>query len=118
VRNAAPQTLLISTVISVAVAFAGYILMGLLVSLLGGAAHLPGFRTGMWTMVPMLTALMMIGVAAVSSILVGWFVAQLSNKKFGFVNGDCLGASNEISKVMFLFLALIVVGFYTSQYWW
>ncbi|MCL2032702.1 MAG: adenosylcobinamide-GDP ribazoletransferase [Methanomassiliicoccaceae archaeon] len=109
VRNANFQTLLMSTIVSAGFAFAGYLIMGLIESSAG--------VSGMWTSVPMISAALLIAGAAVSSIFVGWLVAYLSNKKFGFVNGDVLGAANEISRVMILFVALLIVGFYTLPNW-
>jgi len=104
VRNSNFQTLLISTVISVCLAFAGYIVMG--------AIGIAVFHNGFLDSKPMITALLLIVGSVLSSIFVGWLVAYLSNKKFGFVNGDCLGAANEISRVMILFIAFIILGFY------
>ncbi|MCL2296541.1 MAG: adenosylcobinamide-GDP ribazoletransferase [Methanomassiliicoccaceae archaeon] len=105
VGNTGLNTLLISTGISAALAFAGYLIMGLVESNLS--------VPGMWTSVPMISAVLLIAGAAASSILIGWLLAYLSNKKFGFVNGDVLGASNEISRLLILFVAIIIVAFYT-----
>ena len=109
VRSSSIQTLLMSTLISVCLAFVGYLLMGLLT---GGV--LQGGIVEIWDTRILVTAVLMIVGGAIASFVVGWLLAYLSNKKFGFVNGDVLGASNEISKVMFLFIALIVLGLYTS----
>ncbi|MCL2149051.1 MAG: adenosylcobinamide-GDP ribazoletransferase, partial [Methanomassiliicoccaceae archaeon] len=107
VRNAGVQTLLLSTAVSAGLAFAGYLVMGIATSLT--------VQSGMWDTPIMVSAALVIAAAAASSILIGWLVAFLSNRKFGFVNGDVLGAANEISKVTVLLSALIVIGFYTSQ---
>jgi len=104
VRNSNTNTLLMSTVLSVVLALAGYIIMGVLTSII--IVH------GMLNVKFFITALIIIAGAAVSSILIGWLVAYLSNKKFGFVNGDVLGAANEISKILILFVAYIVIMFY------
>jgi len=108
VRNSNLNTLLMSTILSVVLALVGYIIMGFLTSFI--IVH------GMLNVKFFISALIIIAGAAVSSILIGWLVAYLSNKKFGFVNGDVLGAANEISKILILFIAYIVIMFYlTSQ---
>ena len=104
VRNTNFQSLLFSTLLSVCIAFAGYLIMGIIGSLV--------FHNGFLDTKPMVTAILLIIGSAASSIFIGWLVAYLSNKKFGFVNGDCLGAANEISRVLILFIALIIMGFY------
>ncbi|MCL1979253.1 MAG: adenosylcobinamide-GDP ribazoletransferase, partial [Methanomassiliicoccaceae archaeon] len=109
VRNTNTSTLLLSTILSAGLAFAGYLIMGLIVSIVN--------TNGMWSTVPLVSAVILIAGAAVSSIFVGWLIAYLSNKKFGFVNGDVLGATNEISRVLILFVALLIVQFYTIPEW-
>ncbi len=47
-------------------------------------------------------------VAIIGSILTGAVMANTANKTFGFVNGDILGATNEISRVV-VYLLLFVV---------
>jgi len=104
VRNTNLMTMLVSTGLSAGLAFGGYLLMGIVGSLI--------FDIGMWAREPMTTAALLIIGSAAASIFIGWLVAFLSNKKFGFVNGDCLGAANEISKVLILIIAFMVMGFY------
>ena len=107
VRNTGFNTMLTSTAVSAALAFAGYLLIGVIVSLV--------ITTGMLNSTLMISAALIIVCAAVSSIAVGWLIAFLSNKKFGFVNGDVLGAANEISKISTLFVSFIVIMFYTAS---
>ncbi|AIZ56128.1 cobalamin synthase [Candidatus Methanoplasma termitum] len=107
VRNTNTQTMLFATLIAVCSAFVGYLLMAVIT---GG--FWASFQ-GIWSARVMITALLMIVGGVVSSFVIGWLIAYLSNRKFGFLNGDGLGAANEISKVMFLFIALMVLGFYT-----
>ncbi|MDR2698649.1 MAG: adenosylcobinamide-GDP ribazoletransferase [Candidatus Methanoplasma sp.] len=105
VRSANMTTMLISTGISAGIAFAGYLLMGVVTSFI--------VATGMLNSTLMISAALIIAGAAVSSILIGWLMAYLSNKKFGFVNGDVLGATNEVARVLILIVATIVIMFYT-----
>ncbi|WP_456472116.1 adenosylcobinamide-GDP ribazoletransferase [Methanocaldococcus sp.] len=42
------------------------------------------------------------------SVLLGFFIAKLAKKEFGGVNGDVLGFSNEISR-MLLYLAIVII---------
>lgn len=104
VRSTSMNTLMVSTIISIIVAFVGYLLMGTVVSLLITGAMPNGAVT--------ITIVMIIVGAAAVSAGIGWLIAHLSNKKFGFVNGDVLGATNEISKIFILMVALIIITFY------
>jgi adenosylcobinamide-GDP ribazoletransferase len=47
----------------------------------------------------------------VMAAVVGVLMAHISNKNFGFVNGDVLGATNEISRCAILLVTLLVEGF-------
>lgn len=49
-------------------------------------------------------------VAILVSVGVGYVMARTANKTFGFVNGDILGATNEISRVAVLFVTLMITG--------
>ena len=61
---------------------------------------------------PVITAVIVILyiLGIVMSVLSGWLMARLANRTFGFVNGDVLGATNEIARVVILFVAVIVLG--------
>ena len=52
--------------------------------------------------VPTIAALLM-------SVVTGWWMARTANRNFGFVNGDILGATNEISRVVVLFTLALVL---------
>jgi len=47
--------------------------------------------------------------AVVGSVVAGILMARTANSTFGFVNGDILGATNEISRVVILLFAYIVL---------
>lgn len=46
---------------------------------------------------------------ALVSIIVGWAIARLAMKSFGMVNGDVLGATNEITRPIVLITMFVVV---------
>ena len=64
-----------------------------------GAVGIPGWEVGL---------LFVIGFGM--AILVGLGMARYANKTFGFVNGDILGATNEISRCAMLLTVLLVAG--------
>lgn len=53
-------------------------------------------------------AVLAIVVGVAGSVLVGYLMASKSNAVFGMVNGDILGATNEISRAAVMFLMLLV----------
>lgn len=55
-----------------------------------------------------LAVCMVLGLAL--SVVVGWVMASVANRTFGFVNGDILGATNEISRAVMLLGAVVVLG--------
>ena len=97
VRNTNTMTMLISTGISAVLAFALYFLMGAIVNVID-----------VFEFELVVAAAVIVG-AAVASLFVGWLMAWRSNKTFGFVNGDVLGATNEISRVLILLIAVILI---------
>jgi len=97
VRNTNTMTMLISTGISAVLAFALYFLMGAIVNVID-----------VFEFELLVAAAVIVG-AAVASLFVGWLMAWRSNKTFGFVNGDVLGATNEISRVLILLIAVILI---------
>jgi adenosylcobinamide-GDP ribazoletransferase len=105
VRNTNMATLFMSTIVSTGLAFVGYVILGLITSFV--------VMNGVWSTEVMISAVLVIAGAAASSIFIGWLIAYLSNRKFGFVNGDVLGATNEIARLMILFVTTIIVMFYT-----
>lgn len=46
----------------------------------------------------------------ISSIVVGYLMARKANGTFGFVNGDILGATNEISRCVVLLVTAVILG--------
>ena len=64
-----------------------------------GAVGIPGWEVGL---------LFVVGFGM--AILVGLGMARYANKTFGFVNGDILGATNEISRCTMLLTVLLVAG--------
>jgi adenosylcobinamide-GDP ribazoletransferase len=47
----------------------------------------------------------------VVSSITGWMMARVANRNFGMVNGDILGATNEISRVPVMFFMSILMAF-------
>jgi adenosylcobinamide-GDP ribazoletransferase len=43
------------------------------------------------------------------SIVVGYLMARIARRNFGMVNGDVLGATNEIARPMILITMLVVM---------
>ena len=64
-----------------------------------GAVGIPGWEIGL---------LFVLGFGM--AIFVGMVMARYANKTFGFVNGDILGATNEISRCTMLLTVLLVAG--------
>ncbi len=56
-------------------------------------------------MIPVIAAFV---IAVVVSALVGFLIARKSNEVFGMVNGDILGATNEICRPVVMFVMLLV----------
>ncbi len=46
----------------------------------------------------------------IMSVVVGYAMARKANNTFGFVNGDILGATNEISRCAVLFVTALILG--------
>lgn len=72
--------------------------------ILWGIASLCAFHTEIQMAVIILLMLMSILV----SVGVGYLMAYVSNKTFGFVNGDVLGATNEISRALILLVSVMI----------
>ena len=65
-----------------------------------GAVPIPGWHIGL-----------MFVMGFVMAAVMGVLMAHISNKNFGFVNGDVLGATNEISRCAILLVTLLIEGF-------
>lgn len=100
VGNTNQTSMLISVVLSFILAFVGFALMA--------AVTLAIDDTSLFYGDALITAVAAIAVALLASVGVGWLMAHLANKNFGYVNGDVLGASNEIGRAAVLLVALIV----------
>lgn len=48
-------------------------------------------------------------VSILLSVGIGYLMAKYSNKTFGFVNGDILGATNEIARAVILLIGLMII---------
>ena len=86
------------------------VLTSVLIAIIGGLYYV--FAKGSATGVPFISAvvviLIVLGIAM--SVFSGWLMARMANRTFGFVNGDVLGATNEIARVIILFVSCIVIG--------
>ena len=58
---------------------------------------------------PMASVLLVGLVAGLLTLVVGFGMAYISNKTFGFVNGDILGATNDITRAVVLLVSLILL---------
>lgn len=104
VRSTGKGSVAVSSVLSFLLSAVAVLVMGGLVSLSGGDGP------GIGDMLPI--AFLLLASVAVS-VFAGWMMAKVSNDHFGFVNGDVLGAANEVSRPLILIVvfALIGVGF-------
>lgn len=90
------HTLLISTVISLVLA----IVLGVVGVVIYDAIMAPvDFEMG--------TMLICMVIGLVFSILVGYLMARKANSVFGMVNGDILGATNEIARPVVMFVMVL-----------
>lgn len=60
----------------------------------------------------MCSGVLMLIVGLIVSWIVGYAMASVANRNFGMVNGDILGATNEICRPAVMFVMLIVYAFY------
>lgn len=60
----------------------------------------------------MCSGVFMLIVGLIVSWIVGYAMASVANRNFGMVNGDILGATNEICRPAVMFVMLIVYAFY------
>ncbi len=58
--------------------------------------------------IPIATILLVGLVSVLLSVGVGYLMAMNANKTFGFVNGDILGATNEIARLAILLVCMVV----------
>ena len=100
VHNSDMITMFMSTAISAVLAILGYLVMGAIVTVL----EVSMFYGDAYVMV-----VLTIAASAVISILAGWLIANTANRTFGYVNGDVLGATNEIARALVIIVAAIVI---------
>ncbi len=101
VRGTGRKTLVKSSVLTFVLAF------GVMLVSLAAVQVLTGFEFLDREMIIFSAATVITGTAA--SIITGIGMAAWANRELGFVNGDILGASNEISRVIILVLVTIVL---------
>ena len=97
VGNTEVNDVILSTVLST-------VLVIIVSLILWGIASLCTFHTD----VPMVTIVLLLLVAVLASLGVGMLMAKISNSTFGFVNGDILGATNEIARATILLIAIMI----------
>jgi len=100
VHNSDMITMFMSTAISAVLAILGYLMMGAIVTVL----EVSMFYGDAYVMI-----VLTIVASAVISILAGWLIANTANRTFGYVNGDVLGATNEIARALVVIVAAIVI---------
>jgi len=100
VHNSDMITMFMSTAISAVLAILGYLMMGAIVTVL----EVSMFYGDAYVMI-----VLTIAASAVISILAGWLIANTANRTFGYVNGDVLGATNEIARALVVIVAAIVI---------
>jgi len=100
VHNSDMITMFMSTAISAALALLGYLVVGAIVSVLEFSV----FYSEAYVMIALTVA-----ASAAISILAGWIISKMANNTFGYVNGDVLGATNEIARALVIIVAAIVI---------
>lgn len=100
VSNTDQQSLIRSTVLTV-------ILLAITTAIGIGVAKLGKIPNIDWASVALLFI-----VAVMASIGIGYLMAKKANKTFGFVNGDILGATNEIARAGILLISALMVGLF------
>ena len=67
---------------------------------------------GSWGGMPFRTywLAILIAIGVLMSIATGYVMAHYANRTFGFVNGDILGATNEVSRAAILLVAFMALG--------
>jgi adenosylcobinamide-GDP ribazoletransferase len=57
----------------------------------------------------MATGVLALLIALSATLVLGWVLSRIAENNFGMVNGDMLGASNELSRAILLLLILVVI---------
>ncbi|MDR0523028.1 MAG: adenosylcobinamide-GDP ribazoletransferase [Candidatus Methanoplasma sp.] len=100
VSNTSILSPMISSAISVALSLASFAFMGAVCGLLFGVEM---FHTDM-----IVAVIAVIASFVALSALTGAAMARSANKRFGFVNGDVLGATNEITRAVLVIAGSVV----------
>lgn len=99
VRNTTPLSLLYASILAITL----IVMFGAFVHMLHEYTELPVMLMDDW--------LVFLMISFIVSVLTGLVMAKVAKKNFGMVNGDVLGATNEITRatVLLMFLILIVI---------
>ncbi|MBP6021364.1 MAG: adenosylcobinamide-GDP ribazoletransferase [Candidatus Methanomethylophilaceae archaeon] len=98
VRYTSEASVIMSSVLTVALSFLLLAIAGLVMDAATGSALVSVENAA--------RALLIIAVSVASTLVMGYIIARLANRQFGYVNGDVLGASNEIGRA-FLYIVII-----------
>lgn len=98
VRCTSEISAIVSSLLSVILCFVSLMIIGLAYDAAMGTDYISNANA--------IPAMIMIGIAVLSTLIMGYIIAVLANWQFGFVNGDVLGASNEISRAL-LYVVII-----------
>lgn len=78
--------------------------------ILGAAACHGVWGTDLRTMLS--AGIFMLIAGLIASSVVGWMMARTANRNFGMVNGDILGATNEIARPVVMFIMMVMFTLY------
>ncbi|MDR2866678.1 MAG: adenosylcobinamide-GDP ribazoletransferase [Methanomassiliicoccaceae archaeon] len=98
VRNTSVGSLIIATVLAI-----------LLIAAFGVFIHLMGTYTDMVALPGSDHCIILLTASVVVSILTGIIMSRTAKRNFGMVNGDVLGATNEITRATVLLTFLIIM---------
>ena len=97
VRNTSMPSLLFTVIMAVVL----MALFSLFIGALENNTLMPVALAGNWTV--------LLSVSLIVSVIVGLVMSQIADRNFGMVNGDVLGATNEITRAAVLFTLLILI---------
>ncbi|MDY0293510.1 MAG: adenosylcobinamide-GDP ribazoletransferase [Candidatus Methanomethylophilaceae archaeon] len=93
------KSMMISTIVAVILAVVAVVVSVIMMAAVGGFVANP----------LLVRYIAVVIVMAVISVAVGWGMAKIANKGFGMVNGDVLGATNEISRAAMLLVSMLML---------
>ncbi|MDR0887971.1 MAG: adenosylcobinamide-GDP ribazoletransferase [Candidatus Methanoplasma sp.] len=100
VRQTDINSLLFSTILSVGLAVASFFVLGIIALVITGATPFESHT--------IISAIVAIVASAAVSIGTGFLMSKIANKNFGYVNGDVLGAANEVGRALALIISFVV----------